>query len=67
MKEAKVMEFESGSFDPTADSADGQRHRASGRNRVLLREPEMCVKCNQLILSLYTLSDCTEHDGLDRL
>lgn len=67
MKEVKVMEFESGSFDSTADSADGQRPRASGRNRVLLREPERCVKCNQQFLSLYPLSVCAEHDGLDRV
>ncbi|MBI5888191.1 MAG: hypothetical protein HZB82_05710 [Deltaproteobacteria bacterium] len=61
------MEFESGSFDSTADCDDGQRARASGRNRVLLREPERCLKCNQQFLSLYPLSVCAEHDGLDRV
>jgi len=61
------MEFENGSFEPSEDSADQQGPRATGGKRVLLREPERCLRCNQEFMSLYPLSDCAEHDGLDRV
>lgn len=41
-------------------------HR-SGKNRVLLREPEVCPECNKVFLSLYSLKSCADHEGLERV
>lgn len=37
------------------------------RNRVLLREPERCGECGRVYISLYPISRCADHDGLDRI
>lgn len=37
------------------------------RSKVLLREPEKCVECNKVFLSLYPLRRCSDHEGLDSM
>lgn len=39
--------------------------RGKGGSRVLLREPERCVECGRVFISLYALKSCTDHEGLD--
>lgn len=34
-------------------------------SRVLLREPERCLECGKVFLSLYALKSCADHEGLD--
>lgn len=36
-------------------------------SRVLLREPEVCMECNKVFVSLYPLRSCGEHEGLDEI
>jgi len=43
------------------------RQRRFGRNRVLLREPERCLECGHVYISLYPLSRCVDHDGLEEI
>lgn len=39
-----------------------------GRKRgVLLREPEKCAECNRIFVSLYSLRECSDHEGLDEI
>ncbi len=38
-----------------------------GKNRVLLREPERCLECAKVYISLYPLKSCLEHEGLDEV
>ncbi|GEM_PF-6964717 len=40
------------------------RRRSS---RVLLREPEVCMECNRVFVSLYPIRSCVEHEGLDEI
>ncbi len=43
------------------------RNRRLRRTRVLLREPERCLECGHVYISLYPLSKCIDHDGLERI
>ncbi len=43
------------------------RQHCSGRNRVLLREPERCIECGHVYISLYPLSKCADHSGLEEI
>jgi len=43
------------------------RQRQFGRNRVLLREPERCFECGSVYISLYPLSRCVDHEGLEEI
>ncbi len=36
-------------------------------SRVLLREPERCLECGKVFISLYALKSCSDHEGLDRI
>ncbi|MBI5467891.1 MAG: hypothetical protein HY891_02055 [Deltaproteobacteria bacterium] len=38
-----------------------------GGSRVLLREPERCLECGKVFISLYALKSCSDHEGLDRI
>lgn len=38
-----------------------------GNTRVLLREPERCLECGKVFISLYALKSCKDHEGLDRI
>ncbi|WKZ33666.1 MAG: hypothetical protein QY316_04495 [Thermodesulfobacteriota bacterium] len=38
-----------------------------GASRVLLREPEACMECNRVFVSLYPIRSCREHEGLDEI
>lgn len=42
-------------------------YKASGKKRVLLREPEVCMECNRVFLALYAVRSCRDHEGLDEL
>ncbi len=46
---------------------DWFKHRQFGRKRVLLREPERCLECGRVFISLYPLGRCTDHDGLEEI
>lgn len=37
------------------------------RSKVLLREPERCMECNRVFVSLYALKSCKDHEGLDEI
>lgn len=41
-------------------------YRKKTVNTVLLREPERCMECNKVYLSLYPLRSCKDHEGLDK-
>jgi len=43
----------------------GYRHH--GANRVLLREPERCEECARVFISLYPITRCQDHEGLDEI
>jgi hypothetical protein len=57
------------------DSGFARLHRAGyrtgpgqrGSARVLLREPERCMECNRVYISLYALGSCNDHDGLEEI
>lgn len=36
-------------------------------SRVLLREPERCLECGKVFISLYALKSCSDHEGLERI
>jgi hypothetical protein len=38
-----------------------------GRGRVLLREPESCLRCTKTYISLYPLKNCQDHTDLDEV
>lgn len=38
-----------------------------GGSRVLLREPERCLECGKVFISLYALKSCSDHEGLDKI
>ncbi len=40
---------------------------SSGKKRVLLREPEVCLECNRVFLALYAIRSCRDHEGLDEI
>jgi len=42
-------------------------NRGNKRGRILLREPELCLECNRVFLSLYSIRSCNDHDGLDEI
>ncbi len=47
---------------------DDNIQKAFGRKqRVLLREPEVCEECNRVFLSLYSLRACEDHEGLEEV
>lgn len=39
----------------------------SGKSCVLLREPERCLECAKVYISLYPLKSCRDHEGLDEI
>lgn len=50
----------------------GMRERSGifngrGGSRVLLREPERCLECGKVFISLYALKSCRDHEGLERI
>jgi len=46
---------------------DWFKYRQLGRKRVLLREPERCLECGRVFISLYPLGRCVDHDGLEEI
>ncbi len=46
---------------------DWFRHRQLGTKKVLLREPERCLECGHVFISLYPLGRCNDHDGLEEI
>jgi len=46
---------------------DWFKYRRFGRKRVLLREPERCLECGYVFISLYPLGRCLDHDGLEEI
>ncbi|MBI5599193.1 MAG: hypothetical protein HY890_05580 [Deltaproteobacteria bacterium] len=44
---------------------DWFRYHPRGKGKVLLREKEVCRECGNSYLSLYPLTSCVDHDGLD--
>jgi hypothetical protein len=51
-------------FDFGKKLNSGLHGRKSG-SRVLLREPERCLECGKVFLSLYALKSCGDHEGLE--
>ncbi|MBI5560567.1 MAG: hypothetical protein HY883_04775 [Deltaproteobacteria bacterium] len=60
------MDFHASRFDRTGELMDWLRHYPRGREKVLLREPEVCRECTRTYLSLYPLRVCSDHDGLEK-
>ena len=54
-----------GSFVGTENSAGWFNGSSGGKVKVLLREVEACRVCTKRFLSLYPISSCSEHAGLD--
>lgn len=46
---------------------DWFKRRQIGRKRVLLREPERCLECGHVFISLYPLGRCEDHGGLEEI
>jgi len=46
---------------------DWFKRRQLGNKRVLLREPERCLECGRVFISLYPLGRCCDHDGLEEI
>ncbi len=61
------MNFFPGSFGRSGELEDWLRHHPRGREKVLLREVEVCILCQKRFLSLYPLRSCSDHDGLDEI
>lgn len=61
------MGYDSGSVRFTGDTTGFPKFGSNGKGRVLLREPERCPECAGVYLSLYPLSDCPDHEGLDKI
>ncbi|MCK4846089.1 MAG: hypothetical protein KAS88_00345 [Deltaproteobacteria bacterium] len=59
------MNYYGGSYLGTGDSTAFFNGSSGGRVKVLLREVEACRVCTRRFLSLYPLSSCDEHVGLD--
>ncbi|MBI5344778.1 MAG: hypothetical protein HZB83_05500 [Deltaproteobacteria bacterium] len=36
------------------------------KERVLLREPERCMECSEVFISLYPLRRCEDHASIER-
>ncbi len=54
-------------FARIGELEDWRKYHPRGRERVLLREPEMCRECLRTFLSLYPLKRCADHDGLEEI
>lgn len=54
-----------GSEANVKQSSSGYYRKRS--SRILLREPEVCMECNKVFISLYPLKNCMEHEGLDEI
>ncbi len=37
------------------------------RGKVLLREPERCMECGEVYVSLYPLRQCADHDSMEKI
>ncbi len=61
------MSFNSVSESILSGRDDWSRFGSPGRERVLLRGPEVCAECGATFISLYPLKFCSDHDGLDEL
>ncbi len=60
------MSFYSGRFSTsTGEAEDWLKYHPKGREKVLLREVEVCRFCAKKFLSLYPLRCCSDHAGLD--
>jgi hypothetical protein len=60
------MSFNSSSFSTsTGEAEDWLKYHPKGREKVLLREVEICRVCAKKFLSLYPLKSCADHSGLD--
>lgn len=49
------------------EKSDWFKYRSRNKDRVLLREPERCMECGSVFISLYPLKKCEDHTGLDVL
>lgn len=54
--------MESGRFEGSLGS-----HMRNRKERVLLREPERCMECKDVFISLYPIKCCKDHDCIDRV
>ncbi|MCK4739726.1 MAG: hypothetical protein KAT46_07230 [Deltaproteobacteria bacterium] len=59
------MSFTESSYHKSAEREDWLRYHPKGRERVLLREAELCGFCGKKYLSLYPLRFCLDHDDLE--
>lgn len=59
------MNYYGGNFVGTGNSTGWFNGSSGGKVKVLLREVEACKVCTKRFLSLYPLSSCSEHAGLD--
>ncbi|MEE9615266.1 MAG: hypothetical protein V3W31_10030 [Thermodesulfobacteriota bacterium] len=59
------MSFISSRYARLGELEDWLRYHPRGREKVLLREPEICRQCGRTYLSLYPLRVCSDHDGLE--
>ncbi|MBI5238423.1 MAG: hypothetical protein HY887_08395 [Deltaproteobacteria bacterium] len=50
------------SFSDDAETDENRRDK----KKVLLREPEMCMECSEVFISLYPLRRCADHASIER-
>ena len=55
------------SYLPVGDIEDWRRYHPKGREKVLLRDVEVCSICERRFLSLYPLRACSDHIGLEEV
>ena len=60
-----VLNFSSSFYGRMGELEDWLRNHPKGREKVLLRGPEVCRQCGAAYQSLYPLNSCEDHDGLE--
>lgn len=61
------METVTNQSGAVSEKSDWFKYRSRNKDRVLLREPERCLECASVFISLYPLKRCEDHRGLDVL
>lgn len=59
------MDFMDSFYRRGGELEDWLSHHPKGREKVLLRGPEICRQCAKAYQSLYPLNTCADHEGLE--
>jgi hypothetical protein len=59
------LDFVSAFYEGRGELEDWLHYHPKGREKVLLREAEVCRECGSAYQSLYPLKSCIDHEGLE--